>query len=106
MKNVKLKLAALTIATASIFAFNVNKEPVSIKGTVNPPDGAVRAWALSSTDTLKAAIEKGAFEIPNVKPGTYQIIIEAKAPYKNTGKDGVTVAEGKPADVGEIKLDK
>jgi len=107
MKNVKLKLAALTFATASIFAFNsINTQAVSIKGTVTPADAATRAWALSSSDTLKADIEKGAFEIPNVKPGIYQVIIEAKAPYKNTNKGGVTVAEGKAADLGEIKLDK
>lgn len=107
MKNVKLKLAALTFATASIFAFNsANMQAVSIKGTITPADAATRAWALSGTDTLRADIDKGAFEIPNVKPGTYQVIIEAKSPYKNAGKDGVTVAEGKPADVGEIKLEK
>lgn len=107
MKNVKLKLAALTLATASIFAFSqVNMQAVSIKGTVSPAEGATKAWALSNSDTLKADIDKGSFEIPNVKPGTYQLIIEAKAPYKNTGKDGVTVEQGKPTDVGEIKLEK
>jgi hypothetical protein len=107
MKNVKMKLAALTLATASIFAFNsVDMQAVSIKGTVTPAEGASKVWALSSTDTLKAEIDKGSFEIPNVKPGTYQVIIEAKAPYKNTAKEGVTVADGKPADIGEIKLEK
>ena len=107
MKNVKLKIAALTLATASIFAFsNGHMQAVSIKGTVSPAEGANRVWALSSTDTLKADVDKGAFEIPNVKPGTYQVIIEAKAPYKNTAKEGVTVEQGKATDVGEIKLDK
>ncbi|MEO5997469.1 MAG: carboxypeptidase-like regulatory domain-containing protein [Chitinophagaceae bacterium] len=108
MKNVKLKIAALTLATASIFAFNsgTTMQAVSIKGTVSPAEGASKVWALSSTDTLKADIDKGTFEIPNVKPGIYQVIIEAKSPYKNTAKDGVTVEQGKGTDVGEIKLDK
>jgi hypothetical protein len=107
MKNVKLKLAALTLATVSVFGFNsIDMQAVSIKGKVTPAEGASRAWVLSGKDTIRAEIEKGTFEIPNVKPGTYQLIIEAKAPYKSTGLDGVPVAAGKPTDVGEIKLQK
>ena len=107
MKNVKLKLTALTFATASIFAFNrVETQAVSIKGTVSPAEAGTRAWVISKSDTIQAAIDKGAFEIPGVKPGTYQVIIEAKAPYKSTGRDGVPVAAGKATDMGEIKLQK
>jgi hypothetical protein len=103
MKNAKFKLAALTFAAATLFAFSGIKTG-SIKGSVNPADGAVNAWALSGTDTLKAVVNKGSFEIMDAKPGTYRIIIEAKPPYKNAAKDGVTVADGQATDVGEIKL--
>jgi hypothetical protein len=103
MKNAKFKLAALTIAAATLFAFS-GVQTGAIKGTVTPVDGAVNAWALSGTDTLKAVINKGTFEIADAKPGTYRVIIEAKAPYKNAAKDGVTVVDGQATDVGEIKL--
>ena len=103
MKNTKVKLAALTFVAAALFAFSAVRTG-SIKGSVNPVDGAVNAWALSGTDTLKAVINKGTFEIADAKPGTYRVIIEAKAPFKNAAKDGVTVAEGQATDVGEIKL--
>ena len=103
MKSTKFKLGVLSIAAAGLFAFNAMKAG-SIKGTVTPADGAATAWAVSSTDTLKAPIEKGAFEITNAKPGTYKLIIEAKPPYKNAAKDGVTVTDGQAADAGEIKL--
>jgi hypothetical protein len=107
MKNVQLKLAALTVATASIFAFtSVDMQAVSIKGSVSPADAATRAWVISKSDTVQARIDKGTFEIPMIKPGTYQVIIEAKAPYKSTGRDGVPVVAGKPTDMGEIKLEK
>ena len=105
MKNVKLKLAAFTIAAASLFAFT-KIETGSIKGMVTPEDGAINAWAISGTDTLKAAINKGAFEITEAKPGTYRVIIEAKPPYKNAAKDGITVADGQATDIGEIKLEQ
>jgi len=100
-----LKLAAIVVVAAGLFAFSSLKGG-SIKGTVSPADGAARAWAESSTDTLKALVINGAYEITDAKPGTYNIIIEAKPPYKNAAKSGVTVNDGQATDAGEIKLEK
>lgn len=107
MKSIKSRLAAFGIVAAAtgLFAFTAIQAG-SVKGTVSPADGAVRAWALSGTDTLKATIDKGAFEITGAKAGTYRVIIEAKPPYKNAAKDGVTVVDGQPTDIGEIKLEQ
>lgn len=105
MKNVKLTLAAFAIAATALFAFS-KIDAGSIKGMVTPADGAATAWALSATDTLKATVNKGSFEITDAKPGTYRIIIEAKPPYKNAAKDGVVVTDGQATDVGEIKLEQ
>jgi len=103
MKNAKLKLAALGIIASGLFAFTTFFSG-TIKGTVTPSDAAVRVWALSGSDTLKAVVANGAFEILDAKPGTYKVIVEAKAPYKNQMKDGVTVSDGQATDVGQIKL--
>jgi hypothetical protein len=105
MNFTSFKLAAITVAAAGLFAFSHLKAG-SIKGTVTPSDGAVRAWAESSSDTLKAVIVNGSYEIADAKPGMYKIIIEAKPPYKNAAKDGITVNDGQAADAGEIKLEK
>lgn len=105
MKNAKLKLAALTFAAAALFAFSELRTG-TIKGMVSPADGATNAWAVSPTDTLKATIDKGMFSISNAPAGTYRVIIEAKPPYKNAAKDGVTVTEGQTTDVGEIRLEQ
>ena len=103
MKSITTGIVALSIASAGLFAFK-SIDNGTIKGTVTPAEGATRAWALSSTDTLRADIKAGSFEIANAKAGTYRIIIEAKPPYKNTAKDNVKVADNQPTDVGEIKL--
>ncbi len=103
MKIVKTALFTLGLATAGLFAFR-NIDNGSIKGTVAPADGATKVWALSSSDTLKADIQSGSFEITGAKAGTYRLIVEAKPPYRNTAKDNVTVADGTPTNVGEIKL--
>jgi hypothetical protein len=105
MNYIKVKLAAIGFAAAGLFAFN-SLQSGSIKGTVSPAEGATRAWAESSADTVKALVINGSYEITDVKPGTYKVIIEAKPPYKNAAKDGVAVADGQSADAGEIRLEK
>jgi hypothetical protein len=105
MKKARLTLSALSIVAAGLFAFNVITNG-SVKGTVSPADAAVRAWAISGTDTLRADISEGAFEITDVKPGTYNVIIEANAPYKNASKEGVEVKEGEATDIGQITLEQ
>ncbi len=105
MKKTRFALATLAIVAAGLFSFNVMLNG-SVKGTVTPADAAVRAWAISGSDTLKADITDGAFEISDAKPGVYKIIIEAAAPYKNSSKDGVEVKDGEPTDIGEVKLEQ
>ncbi|MCO5241695.1 MAG: carboxypeptidase-like regulatory domain-containing protein [Chitinophagaceae bacterium] len=105
MKKTKLTLTALSIIAAGLFAFNVITNG-SLKGTVSPTDAAVRAWAISDTDTLKTDIADGAFEITDAKPGIYKVIIEANPPYKNAAKEGVEVKDGETTDLGQITLEQ
>lgn len=104
-KFTALKLAIIALVAAGLFAFS-SLSSGSIRGTVSPADGAVRAWAESSMDTLKAPVVSGAYEITGLKPGTYNIIIEATPPYRNAARNGVTVNDGQVTDAGEIKLEK
>lgn len=99
------QIAATGVIAAGLFAFT-HLRAGSIKGTITPAEGGVRAWAESATDTLRAPIVNGSYEISDAKPGTYKIIIEAKPPYKNIAKDGIMVSDGQTADAGEIKLEK
>jgi hypothetical protein len=104
MKKTKLALGAIAISTAMLFSFNAFQAN-SIKGSVTPADKAVRAWAVSPSDTLNAEVQNGSFEIKDVKAGTYSIIIEAQDPFANTRKKDVVVsADSAVTNVGEIKL--
>jgi len=105
MKFTSFKMAATTLVAAGFFAFSPFKIG-SIRGSVSPADGGVRAWAESASDTLKAPIINGSYEITDAKPGTYKIIIEAKPPYRNIAKEGIMVNDGQATDAGEIKLEK
>lgn len=77
-----------------------------VKGTVNPSNAAVRAWVFSSGDTANSSVNQGNFQINNVKPGTYVLVVEGIAPYRNTVKDGIVVVDGQPTDVGTIEMQK
>jgi hypothetical protein len=99
------KLGAVAVAAAGLFAF-AHLRFGSIRGTITPIDAGIRAWAESATDTLKAPIVNGSFEITNAKPGAYKVVIEAKPPYRNIAKDGLMVTDGQATDAGEITLEK
>jgi hypothetical protein len=103
MKNAKFAAFASGIVALGLSAFTL-LQTNSIKGTVKPADKAVKAWAISGTDTLSAPVTNGTFEIENVKAGNYSVIIEAQAPYANTRKKDVEVKDGGATDVGEIQL--
>jgi hypothetical protein len=104
MKAKKITFIAASLAMVfALFAFT-NFKNGSIKGSVSPSASATTAYVVSGMDTMRTNIKNGAFEIGEVKPGTYKLVIEAITPYKNFEKTGVVVNEKKATDVGEITL--
>jgi hypothetical protein len=104
MNTKKITALAASLAMAfALFAFTTFKNG-SIKGTVSPSASATSAYVVSGMDTMRTNIQNGVFDIGQVKPGTYKLVIEAISPYKNFEKEGVVVNENKSTDVGEITL--
>ena len=104
MKTKKITALVASLAMAlGLFAFT-NFKNGSIKGSVSPSASATSAYVVSGMDTMRTNIKNGGFEIGEVKPATYKLVIEAIAPYKNFEKEGVVVNEKKATDVGEIAL--
>jgi hypothetical protein len=104
MKNTFFILIAIAIIVSGL-AFRPIK-PAYITGKIIPTEAVKDVWAVSPKDTTRALIVQGSFTIPDVKPGTYKVVIDAAEPYKDVIKDGVIVTEGVPVDMGEIKLEK
>ena len=104
MKTKRITAIAVSLAMVfALFAFTTFKNG-SITGSVSPSASATSAYVVSGMDTMRTNIQNGGFEIGEVKPGTYKLVIEAIAPYKNFEKTGVVVNERKATDVGEITL--
>ncbi|HEY4148280.1 MAG TPA: hypothetical protein VGM41_05100 [Chitinophagaceae bacterium] len=82
--------------------------PTTVSGNVEPIDGALHAFLYSTTDTVSTNVDNttGRFEFSTVKPGSYQLFIEGRPPYRNSIRDGILVADGKPNDVGVIVMSK
>ena len=92
------------LALGSLIAFTPSSSAVS--GKVTPPDQVEMVWAIKGTDTVKTkATPEGSFAL-SLNPGSWKVIIGAKNPYKDVQLEKVDVTDGKPVDLGEIKLEK
>lgn len=99
-KLVIIACAAFIVMSAFV---SLDRVKSGIHGTIDPPDGAKKVWAISGADSVSTVPLNGKFSM-EVKPGTWKLIVEAVAPYKNTMIDNILVQEGQPADAGIIKL--
>ena len=104
MKRLLLASGIVLSGITGLYAFR-SVDQSSITGKVSPADQAEAVWAISGTDSVTANVVSGAFSLA-VKAGTYKVVVDAKEPYKDASLENVTVADGAPTDVGEIKLQK
>ena len=97
--------------TAIIFLLIVSlsftiSQTAAITGSITPADVATHVWAITGKDTFSGSILQNRFEFDKIKPGTYQIVVEASPPYKNGVKNDVVVKKDLTVDIGEIRLRK
>ena len=97
MKNI----LGIMVAVVLISSFTGTRS--AIQGTIDPPEGAKRIWAVSGKDTVSIIPAPGSF-IMDVKPGTWKLVVEAVLPYKNAERESILVMDGEITDVGLIKL--
>ncbi len=100
MKNVLGVIMSVVIISAF-----VGKDRSGIQGTIDPPEGAKRIWAVSGKDTVAMIPAPGSF-LMDVKPGTWKLVVEAVLPYKNAERESIVVVDGQMTDIGLIKLER
>jgi len=98
MKNI----IGIVVTVLIMSAFNSDYRS-GIQGTIDPPEGAKRIWAVSGKDTVSIIPAPGSF-IMDVKPGTWKLVVEAVLPYKNAERESILVMDGEITDIGLIKL--
>jgi hypothetical protein len=80
-------------------------QQTSITGKISPEAAAELVWAVNGKDTLKTMLMAGNFSL-QVKPATYTLFVNAKAPYKNVSLGNLEVKLNQVLNVGEIILEK
>jgi uncharacterized GH25 family protein len=100
-----MKKILLLICTAMIFttAFINHNFKSGIYGSIDPPDGAKRVWAISGRDSVSVVPATGKFSI-ELKAGTWKVFVEARDANKNTSIENIVVLDNQFTDVGVIKL--
>jgi hypothetical protein len=105
MKSKFNLLPLLMIPVIALFSFTINFAG-GVKGAIDPAASAGDVWAINGGDSTKVTPVQGAFQISDLKAGTYKIVVEGKAPYKNFVKEGVIVKDGETIDLGKITLNQ
>ncbi len=96
-------MAYVGIATWAFTGKHEDGTGTVITGKVSPGDGVNIVWVISGKESLKSPTSDGLFSF-EVKPGTHQLIVDAKNPYKDIMMDNLTVTENQVLDLGEIIL--
>ena len=94
-----LLLAAVFLLTAFVFQIGG-----AIEGRVVPSEKALKAFAISGKDTSICNVIGGTFQLAKLKPGSYQLVIEAIEPYAHRFMKDIQVRDGETTNVGEIQL--
>jgi len=102
----KLFILYILVISCILSAFMRPTAGGSIYGRIKPYNGALKVWAVSDTDTGKAVVQNGEFDIKHLSAGRYRVIVEGQRPYKVTTKPDVIVSDSASTDVGEIVLDQ
>jgi hypothetical protein len=105
MKKTTLGLTAAVALAMGLSAFTAH-QTASIKATVIPADASGQVWAISGTDTVKAAFTSGSIAVMNLKTGTYKVVVAGDETYRQLVKENVAVQEGSVTDLGELTLEK
>lgn len=100
-----MKNAIAIVVMIFLVSSFASKYRSGIQGTIDPPDGARRIWAISGKDSVSIVPAPGSFLI-EVKPGSWKLVVEAVLPYKNVERESILVTEDQLTDVGLIKLEK
>ncbi len=102
----KVKRFEVVVIAALLFVLSafVWQNGGTIKGKVIPAENAFRVIAITGSDTSRQVIRDGSFELTKLKPGSYELWIEATEPYQHKQLTDVQVKENQVTDVGDIQL--
>lgn len=88
-----------------VIRFFTLNETGEVKGRINPSNAVASVKIYNTTDTAFAIPDReGEFEVRGLKPGTYNILVDATGNYQDATINNVVVGSDGKKDVGIIQL--
>lgn len=87
-----------------------NQHDGEIEGEVRPRQANAQIMVFNATDTLYAIPdyddddEEGEFKIKGIRPGTYSVLYDAAAPYRDTTLHNIVVQGNEDTELPDIRL--
>ena len=103
MRNAMVQLCLVLIGVSSVHAVKL-LQASSMHTKVLPADAAEKVYAIQGKDTSKMTGTDGEFYLTAIRPGHWQIRVEAKKPFHNATLKGIQLLPGTDRDLGQIHL--
>ena len=104
MKNAIVQLTLVVIGVSSVHAVKFLQSS-TIHTKIFPASGAERVWAINGKDSLRMiSSDDGEYYLVTVHPGSWELRIDAKKPYKDIIVKAVDVKPGTQKNMGEFTL--
>jgi hypothetical protein len=71
-----------------------------------PSNGAEKVWAIQGKDSIEMTNVNGEYILRSVKPGKWEVSVEANEPYQNACLQSGDLKPGMDRDLGEIRLSR
>jgi lauroyl/myristoyl acyltransferase len=104
MKNAMVQLGLVMIGIVSIHAVKL-LQTSTIHARISPATAAEKVWAIHGKDSLRMMSDAGGhYYFVTLHPGSWDLKVDARKPYKDIIVKSVDVRPGMEKDMGEFTL--
>lgn len=105
MRSAIVQLFLVLIGISGIHAVRL-LQTSSFHVRMFPANGADKVWAIQGKDSIQMTNANGEYILRSVRPGNWEVSVEANEPYRNACYQSGDLKPGMDRDLGEIRLMK
>jgi len=99
-----VQLVLVVIGVSSVHAVKLLQSS-TIHARIFPATGAEKVWAIHGKDSLRMiSNDDGEYYLVTLHPGSWELRVDARRPYKDIVVKAVDVKPGTQKDMGEFML--
>ena len=105
MRNALVQLGLVLVGVTGVHAVKL-LQTASLHARIFPDTGVEKVWAVQGNDSTEMIGSEGDYYITTLKPGNWQIKINARTPFKDVEYGVFNMKAGTDRDLGEVVLRK